>query len=98
MNLLTHRNIEITTADIVISASKLVLHLSRLLLQLQLSFYRGVKVILNVVIRSPWQKLRYLSPFVSIVPMSLHNQLIFFFSPFPSLYVGVQMVMPSFSA
>ena len=65
---------------------------------LKLSLYSGVKMIFNWVISSTRKIFCNFCPFISKLSMCLNYQLIFSLCPFFFLDVGVQMIMPTFSA
>jgi hypothetical protein len=54
-------------------------------------------MVLDVIVRSSWQELCNFGPFVAIVFMRFHYDLVFCFSPLPSLDVWVKVIVPSLS-
>ncbi len=77
----------------------MVSHLLVLLfLEFQLSLDSRIEMILDVIVSSSWQELSNLCPPVTMVSMSLHDDFILPFGPFPSFDIWVKMVVPSLPA
>ena len=55
-------------------------------------------MVFDVVVCSPGEELRDLSPLITKIPVSFDNDLILLLRPFSSFDIRVQVIMPSFSA
>ena len=73
-------------------------NLSLVALLLHLTFEGGVEMVLDVVISAPLEMLGYFRPSVAELLMKSKNLLVLLLSPFVLLNVGIQVVVPAFSA